>query len=637
MSASSLDPDIQAAYSGTAPLAQQPQTYDPDISAAFVNQPSTSTPKKPGATEIPFISKGVDDQLHALGSGMLHGVVGGYKGLYTLATTRDPDKAAQDVENEQAKAFKPPERKDNPNLSPAVNSAIRGMNQMPTGTELGDIASAHGASPGLSTALAVLPSAAAIMTGARAGPELPTMTPEGVAAQIAAKQSGGAAGTAIDVAALKPETQAELTRLGPDKVDPDALKRIAKAESVGVDLTAGQAKQNTAQMADEFNRRNENNNAIGDRFDAQDDALTGALADTHRDAAPTAVGNTTIKNGQSTINGIRRYDAPKVAAIDTAYANARSLNGGNLDLDASKFGTGVTAGLKPQGIGKFLPADVQGIVNDISQMPGQRLSLDDFEGYRSQLADAQREAKAAGKGNALKAIKIVRDQFEQLTPTSDAAVAAKTAFDTARKLYAQRAGEIEANPAYEAVTDDPSYDPRKPETLENPSDLADKFIPKYVLGGSQQSTVRLRSMLSGDQEANEAITSESLRPLRSAATEGKGFGQATYNTALQKLNARPELVNNPDTLDRLNDIGEVGLMTRLQRRGGVFNNSGTGSLLLQKSAEAANSLPGRLALGAIPYGTEGARMLGSMAEGSAARAAKQSLKDAIKPGAGLER
>lgn len=481
------------------------------------------------------------------------------------------------------------------------------------------------------------------MRGAAGSPGglAPEITARAQSAADAAAQSGnaGAAGTAVDVSKLKPETQMAISNLhSQGKLpDPDALARIAKAESVGVDLTEGQAQQHTQKMANEFNRKGENGGLIGNRFDAQDDALTGELANTHRELAPTAVANSEIQNGQATINGIRRYDAPKVTQIDNAYKDARTLNNGNLELDASNFKSSVATGLKPQGKAKFLPPDVQGIVDEVSNMPNGRINLDDFEGYRTQLADAQREAAQAGRGNAVRAIKVVRDNFEGMSPTSDASTAAKAAFDKARKLNAARETEIEANPAYEAVVNDPKYNPRKPETMENPSDLADKFVGKYVIGGPQQGAVRLRTMLSGDQEANEAISSEALRPLRTAAKEGRGFAQDSYNNALRKLNARPELVNNPDSLEHLNTIGEVGLWTRLQRRGGTFNNSGSGSLLLQRAAEASGSLPGRVALGAIPYGTEAGKALQYMAEGSQARAAKEALQNAVKPGAGLER
>ena len=169
------------------------------------------------------------------------------------------------------------------------------------------------------------------------------------AADAAASQgSMGAAGAKIDVSTLKPETQAELARLhaAGKTPDPDVLKRISKAESLGVDLTEGQAQADTQKMANEFNRRSEEGGLIGNRFDAQDDALTGALADTHREAAPTAVANSEIQNGQSTINGIRRYDAPIVAKIDEAYANARKLNGGNLELDGNSFGGKVAPPMK---------------------------------------------------------------------------------------------------------------------------------------------------------------------------------------------------------------------------------------------------------------------------------------------------
>jgi hypothetical protein len=160
MSASSIDPDIQAAFAGTAPAASSNANIDPDILAAF-KEPAT------GSYDTGYddsVSRSVEDKAKQVGgaaNSLYHSLVGGYKGLYTLATTGSSDKAADAVNAEQGKSYKPPTMAPNPAVSPAREAAIQSGTSLPSPTALGDIAANHNAPPWLSTALATAPTALA--------------------------------------------------------------------------------------------------------------------------------------------------------------------------------------------------------------------------------------------------------------------------------------------------------------------------------------------------------------------------------------------------------------------------------------------------------------------------------------------
>src|SRR6267378_2029293 len=76
------------------------------------DEPGESNPRAELVNRMaaqPKIGDSVVNQVHAMGSGLYHSVVGGYKGLGTLIATRDPNKAADVVNEETAKTYQAPD------------------------------------------------------------------------------------------------------------------------------------------------------------------------------------------------------------------------------------------------------------------------------------------------------------------------------------------------------------------------------------------------------------------------------------------------------------------------------------------------------------------------------------------------
>lgn len=448
-----------------------------------------------------------------------------------------------------------------------------------------------------------------------------TQAAQAVADRAAASTNAGAAATAIDVSKLTPETQAELAKT--KNVNPIALARHADAETlpVPVRLTAGQARGDAAMVSDEFNRKGQENNTVGNLYNEQDQALQDNLSTIHREAAPTTVGNDDIQNGQAVIDSLKRYDAPKVQAINAAYKAAKDANGGDLQMDGTSFADSAEAALKPQGRSRFLPASAQGIIDDVKE-GGGKMSLDDFEGYRTALANEARKAQQSGDGNAVAAINKVRDALEATPPADGTSAAAKTLYDNARGLAKQRFSEIDADPAYAtAVSDSTPIGRLSPE--------ADKFANNYILNGAKADLQQLRPKL--DQEGGEAMTSASMNYLQKQSGLDKGkFVQNGYNTALNKIGPKAdELIGSRDTQEQLKQLGRVANYTQAQTRGGYANNSHT---FVAAAREHAAGYIQDLGNSAVPFAKLGDKAANLLAAHKSAKA----VHEMVKPGAGLE-
>lgn len=443
--------------------------------------------------------------------------------------------------------------------------------------------------------------------------------------KFATSGNAGAAGVAHDVTKLTPESQAELARIGESNgaVHSTALGRIHEAESlpVPVRLTAGQARGDTRMVSDEFNLKGQDNNAIGNRYDEQDQALKDNLLHLHREASPTTVSNNPVQNGQSIIDSLKRYDQPKVAEINAAYKAAKDANGGDLQMDGTGFAESAEAALKPQGRSRFLPSSARGIIDDVKESGG-KMSLDDFEGYRTALANEARKAQISGDGNAVAAIGKVRDALENVQPVG-ASAQAKKLYDNARNLAKTRFSELEADPAYKAAVDDGS-------PIGQQSDLADKFADKYVLGGSKAALQRLRPKL--DEEGGHAVTSSAMNFLQTKAginpdTGAGKFSNAGYNAGLTKITPKAqELLGDQELIDNTRKIGNVANYTQNLSRGGYANTSHT--FVAEKAAEIGEHAINTAAHG-LPVGTIARKFL-------AGRSSAAKVREALKPGAGLE-
>jgi hypothetical protein len=649
-SASDVDPDIAAAFSGAPPSATShdaPQV-DPDIAAAFKST-DTAPEKKISVYDPsrPAIGDSLERQVHEMASGAYHSALGGYKGLGTLIWTRDPDQAADVVNKETAKAYQAP-KADLSGAPAALRPKIEQMDTPVPATALGDFAAARGASAGLSTTLAALPTALSAMAVPRGGPELDAtgapvrIDPQSVVDRSFASQSMGAAGTAPNVSAASPELQQaviDTARKTGGAVNPDVLQAHLEADSHGVQLMKGQATRDPDQFTAEQNSTHPD---VVQRLNAQNGQMVDALDNIRREASPTTVGNDYIENGRSAVDALKQYDEPIQADIRAKYKALADANGGSMPVDGTSFVNQADADLKTQMKARYLPSEVRGTLDDLRE--GGDFSFANFENLRTDLAAASRKAEAAGDGNAKGAINITRNALEQLplngkttqvgiTPgvggsavvNPEALANLKNLADTARSAAKSRFDALDADPAYQAAVDDVSAGNKRG----SPSPLADTFLDKYALSKSapkSQVDLMMQKINATDPDAAGAVASHALNAVRKAAVNPNGNVLPNgYNGALQKLGPKLDSLVSPETQDSLESLGRTITRAKVEPAGGKVNYSRSGVVArdaLQNVAEGiANAKTGGL------YGI--AKKIINPGDNAFAR-------EALKPGAGLD-
>jgi hypothetical protein len=465
---------------------------------------------------------------------------------------------------------------------------------------------------------------------------VPTAQAQAAADSAFAAQAQGASAKAPDVSKLTPETQAELARgaKSGQMPNPVALQRIHDAETLPVPmrLMPGQALDDAAMGSAEFNAKGKFPE-IANRFDEQNMALKGSLEEIRREAAPSAVGNNTVQNSQALIDKLKGIGDTRDTKITAAYTKAEAINGNKLPMDGVDFLDRVKTATEDPRVSEFLPGSVQrSVIARIENKGGDNMTLDDFLASRKILGNELRKAQTSGDGNAEHAINEVRSALEATKPAPGVAAEAKSAFDQATALAKANFDDLKVNPAYKAAYNDRSVTPTG-----EASDLNKNFVQKHIIGGTQANLRRLRTMFQGDDEANQTMTAASLNhlaeeagidPIRKTGNfSGHGFNSAYgYDIAPRAK----ELLQDPELIDKVEQLGRAAGYSIDQKRGTSFNNSHT------FVASQADTVPGKVATHAvktIPYvGNIAADYLSNKAS---EKARTEMLDRILKPGAGL--
>lgn len=393
------------------------------------------------------------------------------------------------------------------------------------------------------------------------------------------------------------------------KPDAAALLRRAEFEELGLEPTLGQITRDPMQFARERNLRGVDlgggQNPLATRFSEQNQQLVNQFeqlgAARAEDAYPAGAG---------LINQLRAADEPVQDAVSAAYRAARGADGRYADLNTSVFSERANSVLDEQMLGRFLPDEVRGIMNDVSsgKIP---LNVNNAVQFDSVLSEAQRKAARSGDRAAQKAIGAVRDAL-QATPLVDDVAAATTgagqpllgafsnevrgaaasaapdaapggigaaarqAFDDARRLARDRFATIEQTPALKAALDG-----AEPDT----------FVRKFILGGSTNDLRALRDVLENSPQAVQQVRSQIAEHLRQAAFGPNAAGDtpmavSRYMSALQRMGRdKLETFFSPEEVQRLMSVGRVGQFITTQPAGAAVNNSNTASAAMNLLAE----------------------------------------------------
>lgn len=434
------------------------------------------------------------------------------------------------------------------------------------------------------------------------------------AAAATGKQSMGAAAVAPQIAAASPELQAGFKQAAQKTggaVNPTASTNHLEADQHGIQLMRGQATRDAAQFS---NEQNSTHPDIVKRINKQNEQMTDALDNIRREAAPGAVQNNPIENGQTVVDALKAHDEPVQADIRAKYKALTDANGGSVPIDPGTLLMKVDTALKKNYLTNSVPPAASELLSSLRN--GEPLDFEGFEAARSRLAEAQREGGSAGQ-----AARIIRGELEQL-PLAPAAAHLKGIADTARGAAKARFDALEADPAYQAAVDDVASGVKRG----TPSPLADQFLDKYVLGKAPKANVdTLLGKL--DPDAAEAVTSHTLNAIRKGAIPASGNITPTgFQAALDKYGPKLGSLVSPEVQESLESLQRVVRNAKTPPAGHFVNYSKSG--VVMNAAKGVGQKIGEGVINAKTFGM-GVPILKGIGENKFA-------KHALAPGAGLE-
>ncbi|CAB4121199.1 hypothetical protein UFOVP154_46 [uncultured Caudovirales phage] len=435
-----------------------------------------------------------------------------------------------------------------------------------------------------------------------------------------AGQSMGAAASAPNLLNVSPALRDKVTGLVEKggELHKEALARHAEAESLPVpaQLTRGQARQDSALMSDEFNAKGKHPE-IGTRFNEQNANMVENVRTIREQVGPDVFTTNPVEHGETLIGAYKAKDAAIKADITAKYQALKDANGGEFPVDGQAFVQAADSALKSNMKRPFLPGGVERILQQYRD--GDQMTFENFENLRTTLAAEARKADRGGDGNAAAAVNMVRDSLEAL-PIAGESAKIKMLADQARQAARERFQALEADPAYKAAV--------------NETVPADRFVQKYVIGGTKDGVTTMRKNLSGDDTALQTMSVSALDHLRQQSGIDSGyngnFSQAGFNKALEGLSPKMQALVPPKVAEQLSSVGNVARWQQQQKRGSYANNSHT--FVAAAKDAAANALEGmaNVKAGGIPVGTGIRRWVGN-------KAAKQWVEQTLEPGAGIEK
>jgi hypothetical protein len=300
----------------------------------------------------------------------------------------------------------------------------------------------------------------------------------------------------------------------------------------------------------------------------QNAALNENLGHLRESVGPDVFTTNNTQHADTIIQAYKDRDAPIVADINAKYQALNDAAGGEFPVDGQAFVANARAALNKKMKSNFVPSEIESDLKAFES--GEPMTFEQFEAMRTNLASEMRDNPS---GNKRSAAGIVRQALEDL-PLTGGAANLKPLADEARSAAKARFAALESDPAYKAA-------------IEN--DVPpDKFIERFVTGGTRDNVARMRQHLEGNDRALQTLGAAAIDDLRSAAgidPQGNGnFNQARFNTRLNKQQELlPHLIPGGER-DQLATLGNVARYLNFRPKGSYVNES--------------NTLTGALAVGA---------------------------------------
>lgn len=389
------------------------------------------------------------------------------------------------------------------------------------------------------------------------------------------------------------------------ELDPEAVRRLAEFQSIGVTPTRGTVSLRPADIT-----REKNLAKIG--INSADDGLHSlANIENRNNARLIEVMNEAGANrgdpfraGQQTIGAIQGRDADMASRVTSLYQQARDTSGRAADLDRVAFSTRVSELLDDAMVGGALPKDVESMVNWIANnakpqgMHGSipmPFNVDIAEQLKTRIATLQRNTSDGSARHALGLVRRALDETPLMSaptvnpgnlpavpgtvPPSPMQLGQESinAFNQARDAARQRFGWQESARPIEAALNGAQ---------------PDKFVENFVIRGSVADASAVARNAPVEEVKTAILSHLKDKALNGVADEVGKFSQSAYNKALNQIGDRKlALFFTPEEVNQLRTVGRVASYMQNQPVSSAVNNSNSGALLLGKGLDVLNSIP----------------------------------------------
>jgi hypothetical protein len=351
---------------------------------------------------------------------------------------------------------------------------------------------------------------------------------------------------------------------GGQKIDPAALLRKQDFDALGIDPTLGQITRDPAQFARERNLRGVS--GVGEplmqRLEQQNTRLQDLITGRARGAADEN------SAGEALLSSLRSVDDAAKTQVDAAYGKARDHLGRAAPMDSAGFSQQANATLDEQMLGRWLPEEVRGILNDVTlgKIP---FNVNTAVQIDSVLSQAQRAAMNSGNPAQAKAVGAVRDALNKAGIADNVGEDAKMMFDTARGMARDRFKTHEAIPALKAAV--------------NGDVNAQDFVRRFLINGKADEVRALAGALPEDAaaEARHQFGAALERAAFGENTGDKAFSPERFSRFINQPGMRQKLAAffSPEDVEQITRIGRVGAYMNSFPAFAPVNTSNTASAL----------------------------------------------------------
>lgn len=514
-------------------IATKLQSSGREVPKEWLTPKAPQNPAEPSKVHPALDVFGPTETALQMGSGMAGAVVGGLRGAADLVTGQGADKAAEDVQSTQEAMTYQPRTPSGKMISGVIAAPA---NLLAKGGDMaGQVAANATGSPAVGAAVNTAVQSIPAMFGAKLGVAGKAASSQGVAAAAAKSAEAYAGRIGLDWGAMAAKTRETLTSIAADaknldKLDPVAVKRVARAQALDSPISRGQATRDLEQITHEENiSRSASGKPVREINTGQDLALHNKL-DSVR---PPSKVETRSQLGES-VQGAQRTKLRSLEADYRAkYRKAKQAGETATPVDSTPLEDWLNVPANTRNAGYLRSA-----LNDYKKDASGSIKINDLEEVRKEANVKVGSADKTEAHYAKQAVKVIDDILDK---------SGGDAYKTARRAFAKTKEEFDRQGLVKSLTSE------KGRTTDRAVALEDTFDKVVRSGSNEQLKGLIDSLTKGGTSKTRAQGAVAVDDLRAATIDylkDQAAGKRAIRGEKEQLQFNSSFIDAVDELDK---------------------------------------------------------------------------------------